>query len=275
MSDEIAKVISAQVQYDSALNGMTCNATEYKGQHFSKEKSQTFMTLEYLQTYGSITVVESAIAFNCPYKSSLSSYISVLRKQGYYIVAYKNKTNRSDTIYLLKTDEQKKLDRSKQKYSLSNSPRLHGVWSKMKERCYRKKNKSYDYYGGRGISVCDEWLYSFQAFAEWAMENGYDENADFMKCTLDRIDNNGNYEPSNCRFITIKKQCNNRRNNRFLTLGDETHTLSEWGDIVGISPDTLKRRIKSGWTVEKAIKTPVRIQKNNRIKPHELEGSTT
>ena len=271
MSD-IGTICFAQSQYDLALNGEQCNATDYKQRFFSEDKSQTFMTLEYLRLYGSITVVESSIAFNCPYKNSLSSYISILRKDGHYIVAHKNRVNRSDTIYLLETEEQRKVDESKQKYSLSNSPRLHGVWSKMKERCYRKKNKSYEDYGGRGISVCDEWLYSFQAFAEWAIENGYDENADFMKCTLDRIDNNGNYEPSNCRFITIKKQCNNRRNNRFLTLGDETHTISEWGDMVGINPCTIQKRLKSGWSVRKALNTPVRCQKNNKSR-YLMEGA--
>lgn len=89
--------------------------------------------------------------------------------------------------------------------------RLYSVWASMKNRCYNPHEKSYRYYGGRGISICAEWLNDFAAFYEWAMSNGYDPNAPKGKCTIDRIDVNGNYEPSNCRWVDMATQNKNRR----------------------------------------------------------------
>lgn len=106
-------------------------------------------------------------------------------------------------------------------------------------------------YGGRGITICDEWLGKdgFKHFYDWAMSHGYADNL-----SIDRIDVNGNYCPENCRWLNNKRQCNNKRNNRLISFNGETHTAMEWSEITGINYGTLKNRLdKYGWTVERAL----------------------
>lgn len=120
--------------------------------------------------------------------------------------------------------------------------RLMHIRKGMKNRCYNNKDKRYSDYGGRGIKICEKWLDEKEGtinFYNWAIKNGYAENL-----TIDRIDVNGNYEPSNCRWVTNKIQCNNKRNNHIITYNGETHTMMEWADIFNINYDAIRYRIK-------------------------------
>ena len=137
-----------------------------------------------------------------------------------------------------------------------NNTKIHSIYDNMKSRCYNENTESYSLYGGRGITVCDEWLNDFQVFYDWAMANGYRDGL-----SIDRINNDEGYYPENCRWVTVKEQANNRRSNRLITFDDETHTLTEWAKIKNISPKTLFTRIYDGWSVESALITPTRKRK--------------
>lgn len=130
--------------------------------------------------------------------------------------------------------------------------RLFNIWANMRDRCNNAKNKRYDRYGGRGISVCKEWENDYISFANWARENGYKDDL-----TIDRIDVNGNYEPSNCRWANMKTQQRNRSNNHMVTIDGETKALAEWCEIYGNNLPLVSNRISNmGWDEETAIKTP-------------------
>ena len=136
--------------------------------------------------------------------------------------------------------------------------RLYTIWNSMKQRCYTKSCTSYKRYGARGISMCDEWKNNYMEFYNWAIQNGYSDNL-----TIDRIDTNGNYEPSNCRWATYKEQANNTRKIKRYTFNGETHTPREWEEIVGIRWQTIRYRIKIlGWSVEKALTTETQKRTN-------------
>ena len=130
--------------------------------------------------------------------------------------------------------------------------RLYRIWRCMRERCNNPASQEAERYGGRGIKVCKEWD-DFEKFYEWAYANGYEEKAKRGDCTLDRIDNDGDYEPSNCRWADMKVQGRNRRNNRMLTFGGETHCMTEWAEMLGIKPSTISTRLRRGWSVEDAL----------------------
>ena len=111
-------------------------------------------------------------------------------------------------------------------------------------------------YFDRGITVCEEWKDNFLAFAIWAIENGYADDL-----TIDRIDNNKGYSPSNCRWASLREQANNRRNNTILTYNGESHTIAEWSRKLNMSRDTISLRIRKGWSAEEALTTPIRKRK--------------
>lgn len=139
--------------------------------------------------------------------------------------------------------------------------RLYKIWQDAKTRCNNPNTPYYFKYGGRGIKFTEQWN-SFEPFMEWALANGYQDNL-----TLDRIDVNGDYEPSNCRWITNSEQQLNKRNNHNLTYNGKTQTIREWADEMGMQHRTLSSRIMDyHWSVEKALTTPVKKHKKKETK---------
>ncbi len=132
--------------------------------------------------------------------------------------------------------------------------KLYGIWTNMKTRCNNPNNTSYKDYGERGIAVCKEWDDSYEAFKDWAIKSGYSKETDSYYCSLDRIDVNKGYYPDNCRWVSMKKQANNRRNTIMIAYNGETKSLSEWADTFHIKYHTLFARLyKLGWTFDEAI----------------------
>ena len=123
--------------------------------------------------------------------------------------------------------------------------RLNKIYRDIKKRCNNSNNKDY---GGRGIKVCDAWLNDFMSFYDWAYENGYQEDL-----TIDRIDVDGDYEPSNCRWATVKQQQRNKRNNRYFTINGDKRCLSEWCEMYNINYSKVQVRLKYGWTIREAL----------------------
>lgn len=138
--------------------------------------------------------------------------------------------------------------------------RLYRIYKKMYRRCYCPQTKWYENYGGRGITICEEWLgkSGFENFAKWAFANGYKDNL-----SIDRKDNDMGYSPNNCKWSTAKEQANNTRSTVFLTYKGETKPASEWSEITGIRQDTITYRKRHGWTDEECIERPVRKTKRN------------
>lgn len=152
-------------------------------------------------------------------------------------------------------------------YGCKKTNKTHGMYqSDLYNKYYcihtRCKNKSNRLYGGRGISVCEEWSgpNGFIAFMKWSMEHGYKEGL-----SIDRIDVNGDYCPENCRWIPLKYQQRNKRTNHMITYDGETKPAVEWGEITGISPYTILNRIKRGWTAERALTEPVHAKHRRKV----------
>lgn len=128
--------------------------------------------------------------------------------------------------------------------------RLHNIWMHMRGRCQKKNNVDYENYGMRGISFCREWE-EYIVFRDWALEHGYCEDL-----TIDRIDNDGNYCPENCRWVNRQVQCNNKRGNKLLEIAGKKRTLRQWCNIFSANYVAVKERIKNGWKLTDALRTP-------------------
>lgn len=126
--------------------------------------------------------------------------------------------------------------------------RLYGIWANIKTRCYNAHDPHFDRYYKRGIKVCDEWLNDFEAFYDWSMNNGYKDTL-----TIDRINNDGNYEPSNCRWVSVKEQNQNKRNVILLTFENKTMSATAWSKSLRLGKNTVLARYHKGWSVEECL----------------------
>ena len=132
--------------------------------------------------------------------------------------------------------------------------RIYRIWQGMRLRCYNEKSNRFHRYGGRGITICDEWKNNIQSFYDWAMSSGYREDL-----TIDRIDNDKGYSPENCRWVTIKEQMNHTSKNRHMTINGVKKTIAEWAEESGMNYSTLYTRIiTNGWSLERALTEPVK-----------------
>jgi len=134
-------------------------------------------------------------------------------------------------------------------HGLSKTPE-YKAWKEVKKRCYNPNNKRYHHYGARGIVMCDEWKNDPVAFCEYIGP----KPKDGQRWSLGRIDNNGNYEPTNCRWATKTEQVLNRRNTIYLTIGGDTKPVTAWAEDFNLPVKTVRRRLYLGWTAEDAVK---------------------
>lgn len=133
---------------------------------------------------------------------------------------------------------------------IADTTKTYNVWSSMKQRCLNKNNPSYKNYGGRGIMVCSRWA---------VFKNFLTDMGEMPKNkSIDRINNNGNYCKSNCRWADKFQQANNRRTNHLLTFKGKTQTVSQWAEELNINNNVIYGRIRIGWSIKKAITTPMR-----------------
>jgi len=135
--------------------------------------------------------------------------------------------------------------------------RLYNIWYGMKARCYNPKHIFYYDYGGRGITICNEWKNDVIVFYNWTIVNGYQDDL-----SIDRIDNDGNYEPDNCKWVSYKDQTNNTSRNHFETFNNKTQTMGQWATELEIDYSLLIHRLYAGWSVEKAFTEPILIRNN-------------
>lgn len=132
--------------------------------------------------------------------------------------------------------------------------RLYNIWHGMKQRCFSSYCHDYKNYGGRGITICDEWKDDFSLFRDWSLKNGYADNL-----SIDRIDVNGNYCPENCRWVDAKIQNRNRTTCVDVEYNGKKYNIAELADITGINYGTIYTRIMYyGWSVDRAVNTPVK-----------------
>lgn len=138
--------------------------------------------------------------------------------------------------------------------------RIKHTLAHMKDRCFNPKCKAYKDYGARGISVCDKWTEELESFVDWSLSHGYKPGL-----AIDRINNDGNYEPSNCRWVTPKENNQNRRSSRFYTINGERHNVQQWCDMYGLDRSMVEACLNRGWSIEYALHKPKRTRDTNAL----------
>jgi hypothetical protein len=159
----------------------------------------------------------------------------------------KEHANENSRIWAKNNPEKTKVNNHRRYNNMKDVPvfRIRRLWGLMIDRCYNKKNKSYQRYGGRGIIICNEWKYNKTAFVNWALENNYQ-----LGLTIERKNNDGNYAPDNCVFATKKQQNNNRSDNKTITYQGKIKTLAQWAEYFKIPKSTFWNRVKNGSPIE-------------------------
>lgn len=142
-------------------------------------------------------------------------------------------------------------------HHISDKHPIYLAWVGMKERCYNLNNPRYSDYGERGIYVCDKWLHDFSSFYDWSLKNGFQKGL-----SIDRVNNDGPYAPWNCRWATIQQQNHNRRSNIYIEYNGERKIMSDWAKEIGMSAQTLGRRIHAGWSIHDALTIEPKIGNN-------------
>ena len=197
------------------------------------------------QKYGRLTVIGTTR------KPNVNAYYWKCRCDcGNEVVCspYKAITGHTNSCGCYKRDKTIESNKVKKKTHGGRYERLYSIWDGMKVRCYAPTNKDYPRWGGRGVTVCDEWKNDYAKFREWAYANGYDD-----KLTIDRIDPNGNYEPDNCRWITNEAQQRNRRNAITIEWDGEPMALADWCEKYNVKYVTANKAYHKGWDLHKYI----------------------
>lgn len=188
---------------------------------------------------------------------------------GFYWICQCNcgnkKSIRMDALVAGRTKSCGCIPTGKIKHGQSRS-KLYSVWIGIKMRCYNPHEPAYRHYGKRGIQMCEEWRNSFQPFFDWAIEHGYSEGL-----SIDRIDNNGNYEPTNCRWVTQKEQNSNKRDTVFISWNGMTLSMREWSDITGINIRTINYRYRAGWPSDRIFTEAVHYKNKSTPRHHKKE----
>lgn len=143
---------------------------------------------------------------------------------------------------------------------IERQSRLYRIWCNMRYRCEKEYNTHYERYGGRGIKVCTEWN-SFKNFESWALSHGYSD-----ELTIDRIDNNGNYEPFNCRWVDMATQCKNKENSRMITFRNETMHMIDMAAKYNLPISVVRSRFSKGWDEERIFTTPYKDSRKITVK---------